>query len=145
MHLIVWYLKITNRAILSMTTDDCPKSGRVRAKSCLTGQCDWHLSVSNFKPEKGHVNKSFNKVYVFFNYVIIASIETKSKDSWSHDWIWVIPLSCFLYVHVYVFFLKQSGSVVVWQINNRDIEDSTPGGGGLNFFFLFCGSVFPSV
>ena len=53
MRLIVWYLKITNCPILSMTTDDRPKSGRVRAKSCLTGQCDWHLSVSNFKPEKG--------------------------------------------------------------------------------------------
>ena len=65
MHLIVWYLKITNRAILSMTTDDCSKSGRVRTKSCLTRQCDWHLSVSNFKPEKGHVNKSFNNVYAF--------------------------------------------------------------------------------
>ena len=69
-----------------MTTDDRPKSGRVRAKSCLTGQCDWHLSVSNnFKPEKGHVNKWFNKVYVFFNYVIIVLIETKSKESWSHN------------------------------------------------------------
>ena len=48
-----------------MTTDDCSKSGRVRTKSCLTRQCDWHLSVSNFKPEKGHVNKSFNNVYAF--------------------------------------------------------------------------------
>jgi len=39
-----------NRAILSMTADDRPKSGRVRAKTCLTGQRDQHLSVSYFKP-----------------------------------------------------------------------------------------------
>ena len=71
----------------------------------------------------------------------------KSKDSSSHDRIWVIPLSRFTYVYGYVFSLAmcrwQSGSVVACQTHKRDFDVSTPGEGGI--FFLFRGSVFPSA